>query len=337
MLPINPMKCPLLFGQLAWASFISLCLSSTTTWAGEENTEILQVQLVQESNYIEGRVDDAPFFRYQVELLEPPEGVDPIYSGNGFIHQLRSPAGKLLTDTFPEQYWHHHGVYSSWTRATFLGERHDFWNKHRGTGTHGHLKVKQVEGDQFTVVRLMESYDLGPAIYEVWQVQVSSQAGMRILDFSLEQTPAAPAPKNKEPIILNVYHYGGFAFRGPETWNPDDEAAFLGPMQIMTDTGITDITVANHGRYRWVAAYGQVGDGHLAGVAYMGHPENVRAPQPVRIHPRIPYFTFAPVVVGDLEINLNSPYRAKYRIVTFDGEPDSEKLEQLFNVFVQDN
>src|SRR5699024_11774880 len=44
----------------------------------------------------------------------------------------------------------------------------------------------------------------------------------------------------------------------------------------------------NKTRARWVHIGGTV-NGKLVGVAILGHPDNFRAPQPVRINPETPY------------------------------------------------
>ena len=65
----------------------------------------------------------------------------------------------------------------------------------------------------------------------------------------------------------------------------------------------------------------------------MGHPENFRHPQPIRIHPEIPYFNFAPTQLGKMTIVPGSPYISQYRFVTYDGEPDPEVLDRMWNDF----
>src|SRR5699024_2173268 len=86
----------------------------------------------------------------------------------------------------------------------------------------------------------------------------------------------------------------------------------------------------NKTRARWVHIGGTV-NGKLVGVAILGHPDNFRAPQPVRINPETPYMVFAPMQLGDMVIKPGSPYVMRYRFVTYDGKPDVERLNQLWN------
>ena len=57
----------------------------------------------------------------------------------------------------------------------------------------------------------------------------------------------------------------------------------------------------------------------MTGVTIFCHPENFRAPQPVRLHPSMPYFCFAPMVLGDFTIEKSEPYVSRYRFLIHDG------------------
>ena len=54
-----------------------------------------------------------------------------------------------------------------------------------------------------------------------------------------------------------------------------------------------------------------------------------------RIHPTMPYFVFGPVPQGSVNIRPGMPYRALYRIITFDGEPDPEQIENWYLTFAK--
>ena len=88
----------------------------------------------------------------------------------------------------------------------------------------------------------------------------------------------------------------------------------------------------NHTRPNWVILHGEI-DGATCGIAAMSHPENFRGPQPVRLHPNKPYFCFAPMVLGDFQIQPGKPYVSRYRFVSFDGKPDDSALENLWKLY----
>ncbi|MEX0324464.1 MAG: PmoA family protein [Puniceicoccaceae bacterium] len=273
--------------------------------------------------------DGQPILQFQVKKIQPPEGIDALYAGSGFIHPLRSPSGIVLTDPFPVGHSHQHAVFSAWTRTTFHGKRVDFWNKHRMTGYSEAVSVDKVGKNGFTVTRRMVSREHGPAIIETWDVQVEAGKDVFIVDIALRQRTA-----KREPVHVREWHYGGFAFRGSAAWNSEGDPAFEAPMRILTGKGTTNLEEANNERPRWVAAYGSV-KGEVAGVVMMDHPSNFRHPQPVRIHPVMPYFVFSPPILGSFEIGPKAPYSGRYRIITYDGKPDAEKLEEWYQAYAR--
>ncbi|MDQ3813808.1 MAG: PmoA family protein, partial [Armatimonadota bacterium] len=126
------------------------------------------------------------------------------------------------------------------------------------------------------------------------------------------------------PLKLPKYHYGGLGFRGHWDWDGKDNAFFL------TSEGETDRLKANETRARWCHIGGRV-DGELTGIAVFDHPDNFRAPQPMRLHPSEPFFCYAPPQLGDWEIAPGKPYVARYRFIVQDGAPDKAELDRLWN------
>jgi hypothetical protein len=104
-------------------------------------------------------------------------------------------------------------------------------------------------------------------------------------------------------------------------------------MKVLTREGITGMEESNHKTPGWIAVYGKI-DGEMAGFVVMDHSSNFRYPQPVRVHPSMPYFVFTPVYKGSFILKPGFTYEAQYRIVTFDGEPDAETIEGWYKNFV---
>ena len=75
---------------------------------------------------------------------------------------------------------------------------------------------------------------------------------------------------------------------------------------------------------------GNVG-GKPGGYAVLGHPDNFRAPQPMRINPTDPYFSFSPVKPGGFPIVQGKPYPSRFRFAVVDGAPDKALFERLWN------
>jgi len=90
----------------------------------------------------------------------------------------------------------------------------------------------------------------------------------------------------------------------------------------------------NHTRPDWVSMFGRVND-KAVNLTVMGHAYNFRTPQYVRIHPSMPYFCFTPVVEYGFDFKPRDIHKARYRVITFSGEPDPEVIELLRKQYVQ--
>jgi len=131
----------------------------------------------------------------------------------------------------------------------------------------------------------------------------------------------------EKPLVIEKYHYGGMAWRGNVAWLGADACEFL------TSDGKSRLD-GNHSRPNWVAVIGEL-DGKPAAVVGMGHPQNFRAPQPVRIHPDKPYFCFAPMVEESFEIAEGKEYRSRYRFLVSGTGMDREWVEARWKEYAE--
>src|SRR5262249_33736055 len=129
---------------------------------------------------------------------------------------------------------------------------------------------------------------------ERWHVTAYGYIDSFLIDLVSAQTCTADSP-----LTVGPYHYGGLAVRGHRGWLDPGESNFL------TSDGKTRQD-GNHTRPNWVELHGKIAD-KVAGVAILCHPDNFRAPQPVRLHPEKPYFCFAPMVLGEFQIEPKKP------------------------------
>ena len=275
-------------------------------------------------------VDGAPVLTYHQATVPAPEELDPVFAKSGYIHPLRTPSGQLVTDDFPPDHPHQHGFFFAWVNTTFQGRRVDFWNQARRQGSVEHLETLQtVSGPVFGQFQvLLRHSDLtapngpAPVLEESWTLRVYAIESPFLFDLRSEQRLVADSP-----LTVNEYHYGGMGVRGARSWFRHPENDFLTNLGKTREDG-------NHSRAHWVISHGP-GDEGPAAVISMGHPENLRAPQPVRLHPVIPYFCFAPMVLGPFEIGADEPFFSRYRFATHDGPPDAELAETLWQDYVQ--
>lgn len=274
--------------------------------------------------------------RYQAEAGELPRPEIPAkFSRGGYLHPVFTPAGRAVTDDYPANHLHHHGIWSPWTRTEFEGRAPDFWNM-------GDLKgrVEFVALEATTSGPVFAGFDSRQrlvdllakpkkvALHETWQVRAFNVGGTpkrpwNLFDLTITQTCATTSP-----LRLLKYHYGGLGFRGPWAWNGPANCRFL------TSEGETDRVKANETRGRWCWIGGAV-DGQTAGVVILCAPDNFRAPQPMRVNPTEPFFCFAPSQLGDWSIEPGQPYVACYRFVALDGEPNREVIERLWRDYAE--
>ncbi|MCA9075424.1 MAG: PmoA family protein [Planctomycetaceae bacterium] len=277
------------------------------------------VDVADNSKALNVNVRGRPVLTYHTSVVMPPEGLDPIFQRSGFIHPLRTPSGHVLTEAFPEDHLHQHGIFAAWVKTTFEGREIDFWNQKGGTGTVEHLEVvSSASGPvfgEFTVklrhLALSESSEPTAVLDETWTVRVYDRSDVYVIDLISEQNCATD-----KPLSLHEYHYGGMAFRGTSQWLDQDGSDFL------TSEGKSRAD-GNHSRPHWTDAFGLV-DGQLCGVTVLQHPSNIRYPSPVRLHPSKPYFVYTPVALGEMMIEPNQPLVSQYRYIVHDGPVDHQ-------------
>lgn len=323
-----------------WDKATAACVIDQVLPAGSNTEYILRtaqadeadMQAIQGDAELELKTGDRSILTYNIATDCPPEGLPEYYCRSGYIHPLRSPSGAVLTDGFPVGHTHQHGLFFAWVNTTFRGDFTDFWNQHNETGTGAHKElVSTTSGPVFAgFTSKLEQISLkhGPVLDEEWKINTYDLGKYYIMDVVSTQKNIT-----NDTLHINQYHYGGFGIRGSRLWNEVDSLHFKSAAQFLTSEGKTR-EEANHSRPRWTAMYGETEQG-VAGVAILDHPDNFRHPQPVRVHPSMPYFCLAPMVEGAFFIAPDQHYVSKYRVVTFDGEPDTKALNALWTDYAE--
>lgn len=297
------------------------------------------VEAVDLEHVVELRWQGRMLTRYHKAHVVPPPGISARFGRSAHLHPVATLQGSVVTDEMPPDHAHQSGIFLAYTRTQFAGRSVDFWNLAGGQGRVRFVKLKHAGGGPLfaQLVVAHEHVALDPAsepeqlgdqtggtvvLIEEWNLragQVDPQAGLWCLDIVSTIRCAGD-----EPLVLPQYHYGGMAVRGARGWTPDQ-------VQFLTSEGQGRIE-GNHARLRWCQMRGPV-EGRSAGIVLMTHPDNFRFPEPLRIHPTMPYMVYTPSFLGDWEIVPGRPHVSRYRFVIHDGELPPERIERAWRDF----
>ena len=293
-------------------------------------THVDAVHLAKRNGQLHFSIGDRTVLHYQAEKSElPRDDLEPIYRRGGYIHPVVTPDGTVITDDYPHNHKHHHGIWFPWTNTIFEGRKPDFWNMGKGTGTveftglHGQWSGPVHAG--FSSSHQFVDLIAKPrkiALTETWHVQVYA-TGQAYYLFELESVQRCAGGSK---IRFPQYRYGGLGFRGHGDWDGKENCFYL------TANGEGDRIKGHTTRARWCHVGGRTG-GKWGGIGVLCHPDNFRFPQPMRIHPSEPFFNFAPAQAGHWEIKPDEDYVSRYRFVVSDGRADAELLERLWRDF----
>lgn len=262
-----------------------------------------------------------------------PSGIDPINNRSGYIHPIFTPAGKVASGDFSEDHPHQHGLFMAWTRAVFKGERIDFWNPKEKTGRIEFVKTAKVDKARASFsthqryVATAQNQEI-PVIDETWTV-TARQASGKAFVFDVESRQRLIG---KEPLVHEQYRYGGMALRGSNEWTsiPDNTD---GTCDFLTSEGDAR-EAGNHTKVRWVRMSGEI-KGDPASLVVLTHPSNFRSPQAVRLHPKMPYFVFSPMVEDAFTIEPDEDYVSRYRYLVTDDVADPDWINAQWTEFAK--
>lgn len=301
------------------------------------------------------KIDNQPVFSYNHETVEPPKGIDGIYRRSGYIHPAYSPNGKIVTDDFSDDHAHQHGIFFAFVKAKTGKSVVDFWNQHSRKGNVEHSQIMSIDKNQHIAKLKLIHVQLAPPkptqtnklapsetkgnnskpddtkfktakpkptkktiFEETWTLSAAKRSGCFVIELKSEIQNVTP-----ETILIQKNHYGSFGIRGASAWRKSTESK----LEFETSSGKKRMD-GNLSPESWAGMSGLV-EKENCGVAVICSQENFRFPQPVRLHPTMPYFSFAPMATGPFEIKPKQVFESKYRIVTFDGKLDPKIIESF--------
>lgn len=289
-----------------------------------------RVEVTRNRSFVGVEIGGRPMLRYNAAHVAPATDVDPKYGRSAHIHPVQTPSGVVVTDEFPPDHLHQSGLFLAYTRTEFEGRSPNFWDLLGGTGRVRFQALKgtssgPVWGEFTTLHQHVDTS--GPTekipLTEEWRMRAWTLGGPGTGYWVCDITTTRQAAAETALQILQ-YHYGGMALRGARGWNPQ-------VTQVRTADG-QDRIAGNHSRPHWAALHGPVQD-KTAGLALLTHPDNFRFPEPVRIHPDMPYLVYTPAQLGDFAFEPGQPQTSHYRFVFFDGEIAPRQLDALWDDF----
>lgn len=316
---------------------LSSCLLTdalSTTASADVRRDSDRLQLHEDDATISVHQNGQSILVYNKKSPPVPDGIDPVYHRSGFLHPVSSPAGNVVTATFPIDHPHQHGIFSAWVRTTYDDREIDFWNLAGGTGRVLHQRVvsrfstDNATGFEVDLVHRAVQEPVVDVLRERWKISVFPTDG-QYHGFDLETHQQA---LTDTPLMVSQYHYGGVVLRGPVRWltSKDKAKSTAGSPQreqshFVNDLG-SDRVRGNHEHARWVCLNGFI-DSKPVSITVLCHADNFRAPQAARLHPTKPYFCFAPCVDDSFVIDRTHPLIGRYRYLITDELPDVEWLE----------
>jgi Family of unknown function (DUF6807) len=330
-------------GRLWWIAEGPIAAGAKRTYRLEAGAaaKAPEIAIIDSERSVEARHGDKPLLRYNKAHVEPPAGVNPKYGRSAHLHPVWTPSGAIVTDELPPDHLHQSGIFLAYTKTAFEGRDVDFWNLAGGKGrvrfkalnstTSGPVFGQfRVEHEHVDLTAPGTNTEIGAqtggkvALVETWDVRVWNvgwNAGYWLLDVSSKVRCPGDSP-----LRLPEYHYGGMAIRAARSWTPEH-------VKFSTSEG-NDRIKGNHSRPRWCDVSGLI-DSQAAGITIMTHPTNFRFPEPLRIHPTMPYLVYTPSFLGDWEIRPAAPHESRYRFVIHDGELPPKTLERLWRDYAE--
>lgn len=286
------------------------------------------VTIEQDDKRLLVKIGKRSVLQYNHAVVPSADSRQPLHARSGFIHPVYAPNQTVVTDGMPIGHMHQHGIMFAWRDTTFQDRHVNFWEDARHEGLVQHSEILRVtSGPVFGefVVKLTHLDRTAPdgplpVLSEIWRVRVYAATKEFVWELTSEQTALTDSP-----LIINKFHYGGFMVRGTVDWNDPAKYDFLVSNRLNRLEG-------NHSRPNWVDLHGRH-EGTSAGMLVLGHPQNFRAPQPVRLHPTEPYFCFAPMVEEAFQIDKSATYRSQFRFVVHDGEPQAGHADEIWQQY----
>lgn len=211
--------------------------------------------------------EEGPVLAYNMEE-QLPEGVPEDRKRACYIHPIYGLDGEVLTDDFPDDHYHHRGLFFAWPEVFYEGERYDIWHLD-DIRPRFDAVLYQETGPVCALFGIRNSWVINgetPIIEEtvhvtVWQDDDKGRAiDVRLELRALEQPVTLGGEVNKG--------YGGFNLR----YGPRPESFITTPDGLREEDSL-------HARFAWADLSAQFeGRDQRSGMTVIPHPSNLDYP-----------------------------------------------------------
>lgn len=267
-----------------------------------------------------------PVLDYRYETVKPPLGVPAHFARACYIHPLYDLNGKIITQDFPIDHFHHRGVFWAWPECKAAGRPMDVWSL---TDVHQHHEewlTREAGKDKAVVaVRNRWAFDDAPdkAIVreEVrFTVQPADEVG-RSVDFDIKISNVSDGPVTF--LGAKDKGYGGFCFR------PD---ASKRPLVFTTAQGVSP-----EDALRFDTPWADVSwksDGADTGVAIFEHSSNPGYPFPGWIFRHYGFLGASWPHEQEHLVKPGESFQLRYRLYIHNGDAEKGQVARHFADFL---
>ncbi len=245
-------------------------------------------------------------------------------SRSDYLHPLFGLSGEVLTDDFPRDHYHHHGVFWTWPHVLVDGTEHDLWAGATIAQRFGRFLVREA-GPVAAVLGMENGWYVGEErvlIERVWIRAYRAAETDRALDMELYFTPL-------KPITLQGAEeksYGGLAIR----FAPGSRAE----TRIMVPSGLADDDLPDT-RLKWADFTSRFGPmEHPSGAAMFVSPRHPDYPPTwlTRYYGAM-CIGWPGVVARSFEPDV--PFQLDYRLWLHRDAVDHGQLQEVYRGYTQ--
>lgn len=272
--------------------------------------------------------DGNPVLVYNHARVDPPEGVDQErYWRSSYIHPIHGINGEVVTDDFPEDHYHHRGVFWTWPEVRVGDRKMDMWHFEEARQLFQRWLTKEVAHNHVSIgVENGWFYrgETAPKVREDIHFTVHPAGDTyRAIDFTLRFTNVC----DEDVVFEGAKNkgYGGFSFR-PSADNK--------PFIFHTAQGVAEEDVLRYDTPWASISWMKDGASARSGAAMFQHPANPGFPHPGWI---FRHYAFLGVCWPHEQTHTLKPgdhFELQYRLLIHHGL-DSEALPELFKSYVE--